>query len=140
MLIDGHSSRLDPKFLTYINNCNHQWKVCLGVPYLTSLWQVGNSKEKKGTFKGEWYRAKTSLYEYKADFNFELKIMQEDVMPLLNRIFEKSYGHVESNLRGYLILVGIHLTSSFWNIWIFLDKNKIMARNKNQSNKLINRH
>ena len=30
----------------------------------------------------------------------ELKITQEDVMPLLNRIFEKSYGRVESNLRA----------------------------------------
>ena len=28
----------------------------------------------------------------------ELKITQEDVMTLLNHIFEKSYGHVESNL------------------------------------------
>ena len=30
MIIDGHPPRLDPKFLTYINNCDHQWKVCLG--------------------------------------------------------------------------------------------------------------
>ena len=27
----------------------------------------------------------------------DLKITQEDVMPLLNRIFEKAYGRVESN-------------------------------------------
>ena len=46
------------------------------------------------------YRAKTILYKYKGDFNLELKIIQEDVMPLLNRIFEKSYGRVESNLRA----------------------------------------
>ena len=38
MLIDGHSSRLYPKFLTYIKNCNHQCKVCLGVPYVMYLW------------------------------------------------------------------------------------------------------
>ena len=73
MLIDGHSSKIYPKFLTYINNCNHQWKVCLDVPYTTSLWQVGDSKEQNGTFKGEWYRSKTSLYEYKQDFDLELK-------------------------------------------------------------------
>ena len=100
MLIDGHSSRLDPKLLTYINNCNHQWKVCLSVPYATYLWYVGNIKEQNGTFKGEWYRAKTSLYKYKGDFNLELKTSQEDMMPILNRIFEKSYGRVESNLRA----------------------------------------
>ena len=47
MLIDRNLSRLEPEFLTYTNNCNHQWKACLGVPYATSLRQVGNSKEKK---------------------------------------------------------------------------------------------
>ena len=56
MLINGHSSSLDPKFLTCINNSNHQWKVCLGVPYATYLWQVGDSKEQNGKFKGECYR------------------------------------------------------------------------------------
>ena len=84
----------------YINNLNHQWKVCIGVPYATSLWQVGNSKEQNRTFKGEWYRAKTSLYEYKGDFNLELEITEEDGMPLLNHILEKSFGCVESNLRA----------------------------------------
>ena len=61
MIIDGHSSRLDPKLLTYIKNCNHRWKVCLGIMYATSLWKVGDRKEQNGTFKGEWYRDKTSL-------------------------------------------------------------------------------
>ena len=100
MPIDGHSSRLDLKFLTYTKNCNHQWEVFLSVLYATSLWKVGDTKEQNGTFESEWYRAKTSLYEYKGDFNLELKIKQEDVMPLLNRISEKSYGRVGSNLRA----------------------------------------
>ena len=68
------------------------------MPYSTYLWQVGDSKEQNGTFKGEWFRAKTSLYDYKGDFNLELKIVQEDVMPILNCIFEKACGRVESNL------------------------------------------
>ena len=42
LLLDGHQSRLERKLLTYINNCDHRWKVCLGVPYGTSLWQLGD--------------------------------------------------------------------------------------------------
>ena len=95
MVLDGHSSRSDPKFLAHINNCDHRWKACLGLPHATSLWQLGDGKEQNGTFKGEWHRAKTSLFVCKAEFNLDLKIMQEDVMPLLNRVFQKSHNRVE---------------------------------------------
>ena len=37
----------------------------------------------------------------------ELKITQEDVMLLLNRIFEKAYGRVDSNVRA--------LSDPVWN-------------------------
>ena len=37
LLIDGHQSRLTPKFLAYINDQGHCWKVCLGMPYATTL-------------------------------------------------------------------------------------------------------
>ena len=99
LLLDGHQSRLDPKFLTYINNHDHRWKVCLGVPYVTSLWQLGDIPKQNGRFKDEWYRMKALLFKYKADYNLDLKITQEDVMPILNRIFAKSYDRVEWNLR-----------------------------------------
>lgn len=51
LLVDGHQSRLDPVFLEYINNAGHRWKVCLGVPYATTLWQVGDSSQQNGSFK-----------------------------------------------------------------------------------------
>jgi hypothetical protein len=53
IMIVGHKSQLDPMFLTYINDANHIWKVCLGVPYATSHWQVGDSAEQNGTFGTE---------------------------------------------------------------------------------------
>jgi hypothetical protein len=37
LIVDGHQSRLDPKFVSYINNNSHEWRVCLGVPYVTVL-------------------------------------------------------------------------------------------------------
>ena len=34
LIVDGHQTCLDPIFLEYINDNNHTWKVCLGVPYM----------------------------------------------------------------------------------------------------------
>lgn len=50
LLIDGHKSRLEIPFLEYINTPTDHWVVCLGVPYGTALWQVGDSKEQNGSF------------------------------------------------------------------------------------------
>ena len=43
LLVDAYGSRFDLKFLEYINNPETEWCVCIGVPYGTSLWQVGDS-------------------------------------------------------------------------------------------------
>ncbi len=45
LIVDGHQSRLAPVFVEYINNKNNTWKVCLSVPYATTLWQVGDASE-----------------------------------------------------------------------------------------------
>ena len=39
-IFDGHGSRLEYPFLQYINNPDHKWSVCVGVPYGTAYWQV----------------------------------------------------------------------------------------------------
>ena len=44
MVID-HVFRLI--FLGYINNKDHVWKFCIGIPYGATLWQVGDRKEQK---------------------------------------------------------------------------------------------
>ena len=54
LIVDGHQSHLDPKFVDYINTPGHKWKVCLGVPYATTLWQVGDASEQNGMVKSEW--------------------------------------------------------------------------------------
>jgi hypothetical protein len=97
LIIDGHESRLDPMFLTYINGEGHVWKVCLGVPYATSYWQVGDSAEQNGTFKVCWYREKGILITYKSDRAMPLCINPWDVMPLLNRCFGHSFGRIQTN-------------------------------------------
>jgi phage terminase small subunit len=97
LIIDGHESRLDPMFLTYINGEGHVWKVCLGVPYATSYWQVGDSAEQNGTFKVCWYREKRILVRYKSDRGMPLCINPWDVMPLMNKCFSHSYGRIQTN-------------------------------------------
>ena len=50
LLIDGHKSRIKMPFLQYFNTPADHCMVCLGVPYGTVLWQVGDSKEQNGSF------------------------------------------------------------------------------------------
>jgi hypothetical protein len=96
LIIDGHDSRLDPMFLTYINGEGHVWKVCLGVPYATSYWQVGDSREQNGTFKVCWYREKRTFISWKSDRALPLRIQPHDIMPLLNRYFTHSFGRPQT--------------------------------------------
>jgi hypothetical protein len=58
LIADGHQSRLDPRFVSYINNKDHEWRVCLGVPYATVLWQVRDALEQNDKFKIEWTKVK----------------------------------------------------------------------------------
>jgi hypothetical protein len=55
LLLDWHQSRFQLPFLCYINNEAHLWMVCLGDPYGTHIWQVGDSSEQNGCFKMDLY-------------------------------------------------------------------------------------
>jgi hypothetical protein len=100
LIVDGHQSRLDPKFVDYINTHGHKWKVCLGVPYATTLWQVGDASEQNGMVKSEWYREKAKLLVWKNEHGLPRAIRAEDVMPLLNKVFFRAYGNVAANKKA----------------------------------------
>ena len=51
LLLDGHGSRLEVLFLSYINDPSHKWIVCIGVFNGTSVWQVGDSNKQNGCYK-----------------------------------------------------------------------------------------
>ena len=51
LLLDGHGSRFHPSFAKYIMDPDHPWAVCIGVPYGTALWQVGDLSKHNGTCK-----------------------------------------------------------------------------------------
>jgi hypothetical protein len=61
LLLDGHGSRFELPFVEYIIDPAHQWTVCTGVPYGTSLWQVGDSIEQNGQYKEELKDTKEQL-------------------------------------------------------------------------------
>ena len=92
-------------FVEYINDKNHTWKVCLGVPYATTLWQVGDASEQNGMVKLEWYIEKRELLSWKYLKNLPCAIRPEDVMPLMNKIFYKSYNNVANNKNAVAVCV-----------------------------------
>ena len=67
VLLDGHQSRFHIDFLKYINNPATKWSVCMGVPYGTALWQVGDSSEQNGLFKMSMAVAKKELFNDRLD-------------------------------------------------------------------------
>lgn len=95
LIVDGHATRMHPKFLNYINDVRHPWRVWLGIPYATSYWQVGDSSEQNGSFKCHWYGAKKELVDFMIDHDFKpLAIRNENVMPLLTKAWKKSFANV----------------------------------------------
>jgi len=48
LLLYGHGFCLELPFLQCINNPDLEWVVCIGVPYGTFYWQVGDSSQQNG--------------------------------------------------------------------------------------------
>jgi hypothetical protein len=87
----------------FINNKNNTWKVCLCVPYATTLWQVGDASEQNGMMKLEWYREKRKLLMWKYSNNLPCAICPEDIMLLMNKIFYKSYDNSANNKKAVAV-------------------------------------
>ena len=81
LIVDGHQSRLDPRFVTYINDKTHEWRVCLGVPYATVLWQVGDASEQNGKFKIEWTKVKEWIMVWTSIHCLPCMIGSADITP-----------------------------------------------------------
>jgi len=98
VLLDGHRSRLELPFLKYVNTPQDHWIACIGVPYGTALWQVGDSKEQNGSFNMAITKAKQNLLELKDSIGLQNDGMVDtDLMPLINEAWEKSFARVDKN-------------------------------------------
>ena len=99
LLVDGHQSRFSLPFLEYITHPDHPWKVSIGVPYGTAIWQVGDSYQQNGRFKIILNTLKKKLMEYRLDnFTSELELQPTDIMPMINEAWKASFADVEGNL------------------------------------------
>ena len=96
-LLDGHSSRLELPFLKYINSPQDHWVVCIGVPYGTALWQVGDSKEQNGSFNIAFTRAKRDLVAKRESLGLRGELEDTDLMPLINSAWANSFARVSKN-------------------------------------------
>jgi hypothetical protein len=101
LLVDGHSSRFQLPFLEYINTAAHNWSVCIGVPYGTALWQVGDSTEQNGQYKLNVTEYKRRLLKKRIDnCQQELQILPTDIIPIVNFANSKSFANVDGNKRA----------------------------------------
>ena len=118
-LLDGHQSRFDLDFLTYINEEHTKWNVCIGVPYGTALWQLGDSSEQNGTFKMSLSVEKKRLFNARLDsFQHDLHLMRTDILPLIRKSWLDGFGNIANNLKA--------LANRGWfpfNLMLLLDPN-----------------
>ena len=68
LLVDGHDTRFQQDFLDYVNNDVSRWFCCIGLPYNTKLWQVGDAEQINGKFSAEITRTKRELIKTKIEF------------------------------------------------------------------------
>jgi len=100
LLLDGHGSRFELPFLHYIINEEHRWRVCIGVPYGTNLWQVGDSAQQNGAFKSRLTQEKADLMKKKQELRLPFRIERHDAVGLTLRAWNQSFARVESNKKA----------------------------------------
>jgi hypothetical protein len=87
-------------FLQYINSVETKWECCIGLPYGTSYWQVGDSSEQNGCFKMALTRAKQELVTKKNDAGLEFSINKTDIVGLVQIAWKRSFARVKTNIKA----------------------------------------
>jgi hypothetical protein len=100
LLCDGHGSRFEEPFLGYTPESNRPWTCCIGVPYGTPMWQVGDSTEQNGMFKVESKKAKAYTVRDKIRYGLPATLDKSDIVQIVNVAWQKSFGRVDTNNRA----------------------------------------
>jgi hypothetical protein len=107
LLLDGHGSCFQLPSLDYITAEETKGMVCIGVPYGTHVWQVGDSSEQNGAFKMDITVAEQNILEKKMNMQFErANIECHDIVGIVHYAWGKSFAQVSTNkkataLRGW---------------------------------------
>jgi hypothetical protein len=83
-LCDGHCSRFKEPFLEYTHEYDTPWGCCIGVPYGTSLWKLGDSQEQNGTFKMECKKSKAETARAKVRAGLPATLERSDIVRIVH--------------------------------------------------------
>ena len=99
-MIDGYGSRLELPFLKNINDSTTEWCTCLGVPYGTAYWQVGDSKEQIGSLNVAMTDAKRNLLDLNRSHCLKETIDKSDLILLISIAWNKSFARIDMNKKN----------------------------------------
>jgi hypothetical protein len=100
LLYDGHGSQFEEPILEYTLEFNRPWECCIGVPYGTSVWQVGGSVEQNETFKIESKKVKVDTVTRKIRLGLPATLKRSDISRIMNIAWQKSFVRIETNKRS----------------------------------------
>jgi hypothetical protein len=89
ILLDGHQTRFELEFLSYVNNPDHCWS------------SYGTATEQNGTFKMSMNRMKEFLLQKQIATMANVDLVPTDIIPLINYAWEHSlFIRIQSNKRA----------------------------------------
>jgi hypothetical protein len=100
LLCDGHGSRFEEPFLEYTLESDMPCTCCIGVPYGTSVWQVGDTPDQNGTFEIESEKAKADTVRRKIRAGLPATLEHSDIVRIVNIAWQKSFARVDTNLKA----------------------------------------
>jgi hypothetical protein len=100
LLCDGHGSRFEEPFLEYTVEYNMPWTCCIGVPYGTFVWQLGDNAEQNGTFKIESKKANAETVRCNICADLPATLERSDNIIIMNIAWQKSFARVDTNLKA----------------------------------------
>jgi hypothetical protein len=99
LLCDRHGSLFEEPFLEYTLDSNMPWTCCIGVPYGTSMWQLGDSAEQNGIFKIESKKAKSETVRCKIRAGLPATLDRSDIVRIVNMACQKLFARVNTNMK-----------------------------------------
>jgi hypothetical protein len=115
LLLDGHHSRMkEIPFLDYIHHPDHEWVVCIGVPYGTHIWQVEDSTQLNGLFNVLLTKIKPAYWAMKP--SNKKGWTMTDIIPLVNAVLPVSCGDVSVGRERLQSVVGFPENTFFFSI------------------------
>ena len=100
LLCDGHGSHFEEPFLQYTLESETPWSCCIGVPYGTSLWQVGDSEEQNGKFKVECKKSKSKTVRGKIRAGLPATLDRSDIVRIVHEAWKLSFARIDTNKRA----------------------------------------